>query len=52
MQDEPIAAAEAALRAAMLAGDADALDALLDDDLSFTDQVGNRMSKADDLAVH
>lgn len=49
MQDEPIAGVEAALRAAMLAGDA---DALLDDDLSFTDQVGNRMSKADDLAVH
>mgnify|MGYP003577193201 CR=1 FL=1 len=52
MQDEVIAAAEAALREAMLAGDADALDALLDDDLSFTDQAGNRLSKADDLAVH
>lgn len=52
MRDEPIVAAEAALRAAMLAGDTAALDALLDDDLSFTDQAGNRLSKADDLAVH
>lgn len=52
MQDEPIVAAEAALRTAMLAGDVDALDALLDEDLWFTDQAGNRLSKADDLAVH
>lgn len=36
----------------MLAGDVAALDALLDDDLSFTDQSGNRLSKADDLAAH
>lgn len=52
MQDEVIAAAEAALRAAMLAGDVAALDALLEDHLSFTDQAGNRLSKADDLAAY
>lgn len=52
MQDEVIAAAEARLRAAMLAGDVAALDALLDDDLCFTDQAGNRLSKADDLAAY
>ncbi|MCW0199841.1 nuclear transport factor 2 family protein [Sphingopyxis sp.] len=52
MQDEPIVEAESALRAAMLAGDITALDALLDDGLCFTDQAGNRLSKADDLAAH
>lgn len=52
MQDEVIAAAEAALRAAMLAGDVAALDALVEDHLSFTDQAGNRLSKADDLAAY
>jgi ketosteroid isomerase-like protein len=52
MQDEQIAEAEAALRAAMLAGDIAALDALLDDDLCFTDQAGNRLSKTDDLAAY
>lgn len=52
MQDDMIARAEAELRAAMLASDIAALDALLHDELSFTDQSGNRLSKADDLAAH
>lgn len=44
--------AEGRLRAAMLAGDTDALDALLDPDTVFTDQAGVRMGKAEDLAAH
>jgi hypothetical protein len=36
---------EAALRAAMLANDVDALDALLDDELSFTIPSGDIISK-------
>jgi ketosteroid isomerase-like protein len=36
----------------MLAGDLEALDALLADDLVFTDQSGARLTKADDLAIH
>ncbi len=44
--------AEAALRAAMLASDVEALDALLDDHVRYTDQFGSRLSKADDLAPH
>ncbi|MBE1526880.1 ketosteroid isomerase-like protein [Sphingopyxis sp. OAS728] len=52
MQDERIAEAEAALRMAMLASDVATLDALLDDELCFTDQSGNRLSKANDLAAH
>ncbi len=43
---------EAALRAAMLANDVEALDALLDDDLVFTVPTGQVISKADDLAAH
>jgi ketosteroid isomerase-like protein len=43
---------EAQLREAMLAGDLKVLDALLADDLVFTDQTGNRLTKADDLATH
>ncbi|AOJ33231.1 nuclear transport factor 2 family protein [Burkholderia metallica] len=43
---------EAALRAAMLANDVDALDALLDDDLVFTVPTGQIISKEDDLAAH
>ncbi|PAJ79926.1 nuclear transport factor 2 family protein [Burkholderia ubonensis] len=43
---------EAALRAAMLANDVDALDALLDDDLVFTVPTGQVISKEDDLAMH
>lgn len=43
---------EAQLRKAMLAGDLKVLDALLADDLVFTDQTGNRLTKADDLATH
>ncbi|VWC73699.1 cytochrome P450 [Burkholderia lata] len=43
---------EAALRAAMLANDVEALDALLDDDLVFTVPTGQVISKEDDLAAH
>jgi len=43
---------EAALRAAMLANDVDALDALLDDDLIFTIPSGQIISKHDDLSAH
>ncbi|MDN7933027.1 nuclear transport factor 2 family protein [Burkholderia metallica] len=43
---------EAALRAAMLANDVDALDALLDDDLVFIVPTGQIISKEDDLAAH
>ncbi|KAG8148742.1 nuclear transport factor 2 family protein [Burkholderia catarinensis] len=43
---------EAALRAAMLANDVKALDALLDDDLVFTVPTGQVISKDDDLSAH
>jgi len=43
---------EAALRAAILANDVDALDALLDDDLIFTIPSGQVISKHDDLSAH
>lgn len=49
---EEIERAEAALRAAMLAGDVARLDALLGDEAVFTDQDGRRLSRADDLAAH
>jgi ketosteroid isomerase-like protein len=45
-------ALEAQLREAMLAGNLKVLDALLADDLVFTDQTGHRVTKADDLAAH
>lgn len=43
---------EAALRAAMLANDVDALNALLDDELVFTVPTGQVISKDDDLSAH
>ncbi|MBR8071423.1 nuclear transport factor 2 family protein [Burkholderia cenocepacia] len=43
---------ETALRAAMLANDVEALDALLDDDLVFTVPTGQVISKEDDLVAH
>jgi len=43
---------EAALRAAMLANDVDALDTLLDDDLIFTVPTGEVIAKHDDLSAH
>ncbi|WP_175675918.1 nuclear transport factor 2 family protein [Burkholderia ambifaria] len=43
---------EAALRAAMLTNDVDALDALLDDDLIFTVPTGQVIAKHDDLSAH
>jgi ketosteroid isomerase-like protein len=49
---DPIREAELLLRDAMIRSDVAALDALLADDLIFTDQAGRRLSKSDDLAVH
>ncbi len=49
---DQVNAMEARLREAMLAGDLEMLDALLADDLVFTDHTGHRMTKADDLATH
>ncbi|QVN23908.1 nuclear transport factor 2 family protein [Burkholderia pyrrocinia] len=43
---------ETALRAAMLANDVEALDALLDEDLVFTVPTGQVISKEDDLSAH
>jgi ketosteroid isomerase-like protein len=43
---------EIQLREAMLAGDLKSLDALLAEDLVFTDQTGTRLTKADDLTTH
>jgi ketosteroid isomerase-like protein len=43
---------EAALRAAMLSNDVEALDELLDDDLVFTAPNGQVLSKDDDLSAH
>jgi ketosteroid isomerase-like protein len=50
--NHPILAFEAALVEAQLAGDVDALDRLLDDDLYFAGLEGKAFSKADDLAAH
>jgi ketosteroid isomerase-like protein len=47
-----VEAAEAALRAAMLAGDVSALDRLLSDELIFTDQAGRLLGKQDDLSAY
>jgi ketosteroid isomerase-like protein len=49
---DQVEAMETQLRRAMLAGDVKTLDALLADDLVFTDQTGNRLTKSDDLAAH
>jgi ketosteroid isomerase-like protein len=43
---------ESKLRDAMLSSDVKELDALLADDLVFTNQAGQRLTKADDLAAH
>ena len=50
--DDEVNSMEAQLREAMLAGDLKVLDALLADDLVFTDHTGNRQTKADDLAAY
>jgi hypothetical protein len=47
-----VAEREQALRRAMLAGDVEALDELIDDSLVFTGPDGRLLSKADDLAAH
>ena len=49
---DELRAAERRLQAAQLAGDADALDQLLDDRLVFTGPEGKLYTKADDLRVH
>ena len=48
----PIEAVEERLIHAQLAGDADALDSLLADDLLYTGLAGELAGKADDLALH
>lgn len=50
--DPEIVALEARLRAAQLAADVDALDALLADALLFTGPDGRLGTKAEDLAAH
>ena len=52
MPDDPILDAEARLRAAMLAGDVAALDALLDDGLMFAGLDGHLVGKRADLDAH
>ena len=47
-----IEAVEAALRQAMMASDVPTLERLLADDLMFTNHLGQRMTKQDDLAAH
>ncbi len=47
-----VEARERDLRAAMLAGDVEALSDLIDDSLVFTGPDGRVMSKADDLGAH
>jgi ketosteroid isomerase-like protein len=50
--DPEIVASEAALRAAQLAADVDALDRLISDDLLFTGPDGQLATKAQDLDAH
>jgi ketosteroid isomerase-like protein len=50
--DDDLHAAELALRAAQLAGDADRLERLLDDGLFFTGPDGQIYTKAQDLDAH
>jgi Domain of unknown function (DUF4440) len=49
---DQVVAVEAQLRDAMLSSNVETLDALLADDLLFTNQAGQRLTKADDLAAH
>jgi hypothetical protein len=49
---DEVYAMEVRLREAMLSGDVELLDSILVDDLIFTNQDGQRLSKADDLAAH
>ncbi|SFM02676.1 nuclear transport factor 2 family protein [Rugamonas rubra] len=52
LQEQQLAAVEEQLRRAMLASDVAQLDALIADQLVFTDHTGRRYSKQDDLAAH
>ena len=49
---DQVDAVEAQLREAMLTGNLKVLDALLADDLVFTDQTGHQVTKAADLTAH
>ena len=49
---EAIARCEEELRAAMLAGDVEALERLLAEDMIFVDQQGVRRSREGDIAAH
>jgi len=49
---ETIARCEEELRAAMLAGDVEAMERLLAEDMIFVDQLGVKRSREDDIAVH
>ena len=51
-RDDDIVALEARIRAAQLAADVNALDALIDDDLLFTGPDGTLGTKAQDLEAH
>ncbi|MDT3501980.1 nuclear transport factor 2 family protein [Stenotrophomonas maltophilia] len=50
--DAEIRKCEEDLRVAMLAGDVDALDRLIDEDLIFVGPAGEVLGKEDDLALH
>ncbi|SAK52935.1 cytochrome P450 [Caballeronia arationis] len=52
MDENGIRELEGRLQKAMLSSDADALDALLADDLSFVDATGKVWTKTDDLNGH
>jgi ketosteroid isomerase-like protein len=50
--DATIETLEEQLKAAMLAGDVQALDALLADDVTFIDHLGRRVDKLQELEAH
>lgn len=50
--DQDVSASEERLRAAMIAGDVQALSELIDENLVFTGPMGNVMTKEEDLEAH
>lgn len=52
MRQEAIEQLEQELRAAMMTSNCDELDRLISPDLVFTNQVGSRLSKDDDISAH
>lgn len=52
LQIQEVEMREERLRLAMIAGDAEALADLIDDDLVFTGPMGNVMTKQEDLEAH